>query len=165
MKNGNTYVTGKSKGTNSGFDIVTIKYNSDGAQQWVNSYNGSSNKDDFASNIVIDVFGNSYVCGSENATRNSLVFKISSLGVRGWVNSINLDFAFEGNTASAIILNNVGNVLVAMSAGIDYKYKHMSIALIMDFNCLNIIPLLIQMLRLEGFPIRYYQIQLAIFMY
>lgn len=37
---GSAYVGGSSLGLGTGSDFATVKYNSDGAQQWVNRYNG-----------------------------------------------------------------------------------------------------------------------------
>ncbi|MBI3765712.1 MAG: hypothetical protein HY277_04325, partial [Ignavibacteriales bacterium] len=42
----NVYVTGYSDGGASGFDYVTIKYDSNLTQVWVNSYNGPGNGED-----------------------------------------------------------------------------------------------------------------------
>ncbi len=58
------YVTGYSPGTNSGNDIVTIKYDPNGNQIWLQRYNGPGNGDDEAGNaIVVDNNGNVYVTG------------------------------------------------------------------------------------------------------
>ncbi len=57
------YVTGYSPGTNSGNDIVTIKYDNNGNQIWVQRYNGPGNGDDEGNAIVVDNNGNVYVTG------------------------------------------------------------------------------------------------------
>lgn len=79
---GNVYVTGFSNA--GGFvpfpDIVTIKYNSAGQQQWVARYDGSSGSMDMASAIAVDPQGNVYVTG---ATGN---------GRAGWGSAIQTDF-------------------------------------------------------------------------
>jgi hypothetical protein len=47
-ENNNVYVTGASDGAKGGnWDIVTIKYNSSGAQQWIARYNGPGNGVDY----------------------------------------------------------------------------------------------------------------------
>jgi hypothetical protein len=58
----NVYVTGYSPGTNSGNDIVTIKYGSNGNQIWLQRYNGPGNGDDEGNAIAVDALGNVY-CG------------------------------------------------------------------------------------------------------
>jgi len=61
----NVYVTGYSPGTNSGNDIVTIKYDKNGNQLWLQRYNGPGNGDDEPSAIAVDASGNVYVTGYE----------------------------------------------------------------------------------------------------
>ncbi len=60
---GNVFVTGFSQGTSSGKDIVTIKYNSSGTQQWVARYNGTNNTDDEGYQVLVDGSSNVWVCG------------------------------------------------------------------------------------------------------
>jgi hypothetical protein len=61
---GLTPLTG-SPGTNSGNDIVTIKYDKNGNQLWLQRYNGPGNGDDEPSAIAVDASGNVYVTGYE----------------------------------------------------------------------------------------------------
>ena len=61
----NVYITGYSPGTNSGNDIVTIKYDNNGNQMWLQRYNGAANGDDEANAIAVDANGNVYVTGYE----------------------------------------------------------------------------------------------------
>ncbi len=59
------YVTGYSPSTNSRNDIVTIKYDPNGNQVWVQRYNGPGNRDDAGNAIAVDKNGNVYVTGYE----------------------------------------------------------------------------------------------------
>ena len=61
----NIYVTGYSPGTNSGNDIVTIKYDQNGNQIWLQRYNGPGNGNDAGNAIAVDNNGNVYVTGYE----------------------------------------------------------------------------------------------------
>ncbi len=60
---GNAYVTGRSAGAGSGYDFVTIKYSSGGAQLWSARYNGPANGDDAATGAALDGLGSVYVTG------------------------------------------------------------------------------------------------------
>jgi hypothetical protein len=63
------YVTGYSPGTNSANDIVTIKYDNNGNQIWLQRYNGPGNGNDAGNAIAVDNNGNVYVTGySANAS-------------------------------------------------------------------------------------------------
>jgi uncharacterized delta-60 repeat protein len=65
--NGNLYVTGKSfAGVGAGYDIVTIKYSSNGTQVWAARYVGPG-KNDIPYAIAVDGSGNVYVTGASQA--------------------------------------------------------------------------------------------------
>jgi hypothetical protein len=51
---GNVYVTGSSVQGSGNSDIVTIKYNSSGTQQWVSRVNGTNNTNDQGNSILFD---------------------------------------------------------------------------------------------------------------
>ena len=58
---GNVYVTGYSTGSGTGYDYATIKYDSDGNEQWVARYDGPANENDKAFALAVDGLGNVYV--------------------------------------------------------------------------------------------------------
>jgi hypothetical protein len=64
----NSYVTGYSPGTNSNNDIVTIKYDANGNQIWLQRYNGPGNGNDAGNAIAVDNNGNVYVTGYDTTT-------------------------------------------------------------------------------------------------
>ena len=90
---GNVYVTGwahmEPVGLDCGtIDWVTIKYNTDGVQQWASVYNGPSNGQDYANAIFIDGVGNVYVTGSSQSSAGGEDFttiKYNNSGVQLWV--------------------------------------------------------------------------------
>jgi hypothetical protein len=67
----NVYVTGSSTITNTGSDIATLKYDSNGNQLWVQRYNGPGNGNDAGNAIAVDNAGNVYVAGYETETNGS----------------------------------------------------------------------------------------------
>ena len=65
------YISGGSNESSIGTtDIVTIKYNTSGEQQWKKTFNGSGNSGDMAYHNYVDDLENIYVCG--NSTESSL---------------------------------------------------------------------------------------------
>jgi uncharacterized delta-60 repeat protein len=60
---GNVYVTGSSLGVGSFFDYLTIKYDPNGEELWVQRYNGPGNGIDHANALGIDHAGNVVITG------------------------------------------------------------------------------------------------------
>ncbi len=84
---GNVYVTGWSLGDTSNTDFVTIKYTSNGVEQWVQRYNGQGDANDAAVAIATDRFANVYVGGSggDLFVRRFATAKYNTDGVQQWV--------------------------------------------------------------------------------
>lgn len=120
--NGNVFVTGYSDGDPSTVfrqdDCVTIKYNSAGTELWVRRYNGTSNTNDVAHDIAVDVSGNVYVAGetsSSGAGYDYVTLKYNSDGTLLWDELYNgpagiHDFAY------AVAVDANGNVYVTGSS-------------------------------------------------
>ncbi len=109
---GNVYVTGYS--TSVGWDCTTVKYDSSGVEQWVQTY--TTNDQDYAIAIAIDASGNSFVAGSSGdpyfATWDYITIKYDSSGVEQWAERYN--GPVDGHDeARAIALDSSGNVIVA----------------------------------------------------
>jgi uncharacterized delta-60 repeat protein len=122
---GNVCVTGHSwNGTD--YDYATIRYDTNGNQQWVARYNGGWNTDDYARAIAVDPQGNIYVTGESPGftTRIDYVtIKYDANGNRLWVARYN----GPGNGddyARAIAVDAQGNVYVTgrFWNGTDYDY-------------------------------------------
>ncbi|NOS85781.1 MAG: T9SS type A sorting domain-containing protein [Ignavibacteria bacterium] len=89
---GNTYVTGGSEGAGTDLDVVIIKYNSAGIQQWVTRYDGPANGEDIAFCVKLDGAANVYVTGCREVAGGSNDFataKYNSAGVFQWSSGYN----------------------------------------------------------------------------
>lgn len=91
----NVYVTGRSDSDASNLisndDILTIKYNTNGVQQWAVRYNGSGNLIDTGRIVKVSAAGNVYIGGRTSNTSNYdyIVLKYNTSGVQQWINSYN----------------------------------------------------------------------------
>lgn len=85
---GNIYVAGNTKRPNLTYDLLLIKYNSQGDTVWTGTYNGTSNGDDRAIKVLIDrnndiiLAGNSKETGQEN---NIVLIKYNQGGDIIWL--------------------------------------------------------------------------------
>jgi uncharacterized delta-60 repeat protein len=124
---GNVYVTGASYGSGTNYDYATIKYNSNGVQQWVQRYNGTGNGDDEALSLAVDGQGNVYVTGESYGSGtyyDYATIKYNSAGVEQWVQRYN----GPGNGddyANSLAADGQGNVYVtgySIGSGTSYDY-------------------------------------------
>ncbi|MBU0764881.1 MAG: T9SS type A sorting domain-containing protein, partial [Bacteroidetes bacterium] len=63
-EDGNLYICGKTYVSLSRWDYLTIKVNSNGEIQWIETYNGTGDMNDGANDIVVSPNGNVYVTGT-----------------------------------------------------------------------------------------------------
>ena len=113
---GNIYLTGSSDVPGAGSDWATVKYNSDGVEQWVSRLNGIGNYHDGANALTIDKNGNVFVTGYSSSTtslysRDFTTVKYNASGIEQWV------AYYDGpgqviDQANAIALDNDGNVYI-----------------------------------------------------
>ncbi len=91
----NVYITGRSDSDASNLisndDIVTIKYNTNGIQQWAVRYNGIGNLIDTGRIVKVSAAGNVYVGGRTSNASNYdyIVLKYNTSGVQQWANIYN----------------------------------------------------------------------------
>jgi hypothetical protein len=109
------YVTGYSHGISTGYDYATVKYNTQGVQQWVRRFDGPGTSDDFPYALKVDSSGNVLVTGDaffeiDHGSDYGTV-KYSPSGVEQWVGRYNgpgnaTDIAF------ALAIDEADNVYV-----------------------------------------------------
>ncbi len=122
---GNIYVTGKSYGLNTDYDCVTIKYNSNGVEQWMDRYNGVGNYRDMGTEITTDNSGNIIVSGSSWGVDDDYVtIKYYSNSIQQWVNRYNSTGNYY-DFVTGLTVDRLGNVYVTgisygISSGEDY---------------------------------------------
>jgi len=95
-------------------DIATIKYNSSGVEQWVKTYNGPGNGNDFANSLNLDNLGNIYVAGSsyDSASLSDFVtIQYNPEGTQQWVQVYN-GLRDSTDQAFSIAVDNEYNVFV-----------------------------------------------------
>lgn len=132
-RGGNVIVTGRAL-VGSTTDYATIKYSGDGVPLWTNTFNGTGNKSDMATAIVVDNNLNVFVTGTTTASTGGADFatiKYSSAGVPLWTNIFN-GTANTNDNPYAITVDSGGNVIVTgdstgIESGRDYitiKYSN-----------------------------------------
>jgi uncharacterized delta-60 repeat protein len=126
----NVYVTGLSKDSVTNFDYATIKYNSDGEEQWVTRYNGPANNEDRARALAVDASGNVYVTGFSVGVESSsdcTTIKYNNEGEELWVARYNIP-GNSYNIGRAIAIDDFGNVYVTgQSDGIETTSDYASV--------------------------------------
>jgi len=114
----NVYVTGRSNnGTDD--DIVVVKYNSAGIEQWVpyKRYDGTGADADYPNAMAIDASANIYVTGMSDVdvsigiNYNFVTLKYNSAGTQQWVSTYN-GVGNGDDIPNAITVDNSGNVYV-----------------------------------------------------
>jgi len=122
---GNVYVAGFSHGGSTYYDYATVKYNSNGAQQWVQRYNGVGSFNDEIYAMTLDNLGDVIVTG---IVRGGLSFydyatiKYTSTGVQEWVAIYN-GFGGSGSDGGyGIVADGSGNVYVSGNSATSMGY-------------------------------------------
>ncbi len=145
---GNVHVTGESIGRGTDLDYATVKYNSDGVEQWVARYNGPGNSTDRANALSVDSSGNVYITGQSYTAGSHYDYatiKYDSDGIELWVARYNGPL-HNLDKANALSVDSSGNVYVTgesygSGTGSDYatiKYDSGGNELwVVRFNCPN----------------------------
>jgi len=111
---GNVYITGRSVGAGTGFDYVTIKYDSAGNEKWAQRYDGTGNSSDEAYAVAVDSAGNVYMAGTSTGSGTGLDFatiKYDSSGNEKWVRRYNSSGEMD-EFSTRLALDNLGNIYI-----------------------------------------------------
>ena len=108
QKTGAVFITGKSQGVGTGYDIVILKYSESGTKLWTKRWdNIKYHDDDFPSAIELDKTGNIYVSGSTyNGTTKQediILFKYNKNG-----DIINFITNYEAYELNCTYIKNIG---------------------------------------------------------
>ena len=133
---GNVYVTGSATGnlagyTNAGWeDIVLVKYNSAGTQQWARQLGSAGH--DFSTSVALDTSGNVFVTGctsgnlagyTNNGSTDMFLIKFNSAGTQQWTRQYGTSLSEEGD---GVAVDASGNAFVigttASSGGSEYVF-------------------------------------------
>jgi Carboxypeptidase regulatory-like domain/Beta-propeller repeat len=120
---GNVYITGESNNSPAGGaeDIVTIKYNSAGAQQWLNRYNSPVNDTDEGFQIEVNDAGDVYIMGrtwtlvnGEGFRSKIIMLKLDgNAGTTGWTKTYSVLPDEDGDYPTAMKIDGAGNIILA----------------------------------------------------
>ena len=127
---GNIYVTGRSWGSGTSDDYVTLMYYPNGDTAWVRRYNGPGDFSDEALALAVDTSGRVYATGYSSQFSSSpfnldyATLKFDSDGTTAWVKRYNGD-SDQDDYAQALALDGPGSVYVtgySLGSGTDYDY-------------------------------------------
>ncbi|GJQ21935.1 MAG: hypothetical protein HBSIN02_22900 [Bacteroidia bacterium] len=119
---GNVYVTGGSNSGASGNDIIVVKYNNDGVEQWVSRFEGTATFgfSDYSYGIAVDpVTGNAHVVGHAdnlNTFWDLTTLKYDRYGTKVWHRTYAGPVNNVSEKGEAITIDAAGNVYITGSS-------------------------------------------------
>ena len=140
----NVYLTGYSTSSTQGRDITTVKLNSSGVQQWVQTINGTTNGDDEGADMVIDATNNIYITGYTNSSTinkaDYYTVKYNTAGTKIW--DIQTDGNHLNDNATNMALDSLNNIIITGQSEtapnvyqfLTTKYVQMDVITPTDFN-------------------------------
>jgi hypothetical protein len=129
---GNVYITGSTSIDQNNIDYLTMKLaGSNGAILYTAQYNGSGNRIDEATGIVVNNAGEAFVTGLSdpygNSAYNYVTIKYTSTGAEAWTQSYNGP-ADGTDIANAISMDGFGFVYVTGQSQGDFGYDFATVA-------------------------------------
>ncbi len=130
---GNVYITGFSSGTGTSADVLTVKYDNSGTQQWAMFYDGQHSHMDEGKSIAVDASGNVFVCGYTSDSMylyDALTICYNTAGTQQWAqifdgvagnNDELLDIAIDGSSNVYVTGNTTDTMYIADILTIKYN--------------------------------------------
>jgi hypothetical protein len=120
----NVYIAGYTYGTGTKRDFTTIKYDVNGVQQWIRTYNRSDSTEDYAVSIDVDAAGNVFVTGYSgygSSSNDIVTIKYNAAGVQQWVKIYSMPNLDQGRIIKADGLGGayVAGTTFSISTGTD----------------------------------------------
>lgn len=109
---GNVYVLGTTVPTSSQADIILIKYNSAGVQQWLKVYGWSDSTNEVPASMIIDNSGNICIVVGASGGQDIGTLKYNAAGTFLWSKKI-LNFNPGSASPSSIAVDNSNNIYVS----------------------------------------------------
>lgn len=114
-KQNNVYVTGSIRNNMNNDDIITIKYNLNGVQEWAKTYNGTGNDDDRGIGVASDIHNNIYVGGyAHNGSSTGYDFvliKYNSAGDQQFLKTLNYSGSSQ-DIADVMTMDSFSNIYI-----------------------------------------------------
>jgi hypothetical protein len=126
--NGNVYVTGYSLTQDEDTNLVTIKYNSSGTEQWVEEFNDDDDGCDKGEALVVDDSGNIIVAATYFNGSNSdyLTLKYNDDGDLQWKITYN-GLYNQNDQAMDICLDDDGDIIVVGQSEVGDEFQYITV--------------------------------------
>lgn len=120
---GNIFVTGYTNQSNGFSDIITLKYNNSGNQQWKKTFNGAGNKNDKAYGIAVDNLNNIYVTGyvtrtTDTNNTDAILIQYNKKGNQVWADTLNGNGNPSSDKAWGIVVDSDNMIYITGQIGV-----------------------------------------------
>lgn len=115
----NVCIAGWVERADTGDDWFTIRYNTEGIEQWISQYDGPGTSDDLARCIDIDDFGNVYVTGFSQFVLGWSTVKYNAYGQEQWIKNYSIPSSGYLTPPVDIDIDDLGDIYITGESGSD----------------------------------------------